>query len=784
MKISKLNLRQLFAKGLKPTQDTFYNLFDSFWHKDELIDLEAVKDLKTTLDNKLDSSVEETLLTAFNDAVSTTVSGIKGEAFPNSSPTLYDPVTYPNGLFEKWDVKTAGTYVNFISSTSAPIVVTTADLDSKFVQISVTNGVAKKNTTAIPGVTVAPKFDSSNSTKAQGGEQIYKWLFGDTGNIQLGDTTALTRADMNTAFSPNTTITYWMYGYVVPYPRAILSEFQINVVAAGDLYIKRYKKTGTGSAAVLTFQEQYVYALVAGLNTINVLTQPDKSGVIHSLWEWDSGDVPALFCSSGLKYTEVASTFNGLWGNGAAPNNDVGNFTVSQLSSAGGGLLLGFKFTEIVSAPFDGQVVDEIKTANAKFIPSVKAVMAYSKVNTQKKLTDIILIPSYGQSLSIGTDGGATTFTSPVDLAFTINNVNSNVQDMNGGYVETFKEMAMQHNFVLPNGFKIMTCLGGEGGKSITQLSKGSTYYTTLINNIQTAKNMAESLGKSFSVPILCWTQGEEDYRAGGVASQYNTGIYIPTEYSNKLITLLDDLNVDIKAITGQVDDVKMVMYQVASHNPYGRYPRIAIEQLKAAILDKRIILAKTMYDVEYNPADNVHAPNKTYRNMGNHYGISIFDAIINDNHRLPIYPVKSQIVGNILYLQFHVPVKPLQFDETWVSPLADGKKGFNLVTVMNEYTTAATIASSPTTITNVEIISSDTVKITMSGVPVTGTRLTYGVNGTGSDVINGNTSTGIRRSGRTEGARGNLRDSQTYFNPVSNYFNLYNWTPIFEIIF
>lgn len=639
------------------------------------------------------------------------------------------------------------------------------------------------------GGSVAATFDPNNDTDGQGGKQIYEWFFGIDGNIELGTTTSVARSNMDTTYSANKTITYWMYQYIPPFSKSILSEFQINVESAADIYIKRYKKSGSGSSAILTFQDQKIYTVAAGMNTINILTQPDKSGEVNNLWKWESDDVIALYCSGGLKYTTETSYLNGLWGYSAIPSNTTGNFTVSQLTAAPGGILLSLKFTELVSAPIPGKVVDQVNTSNAldpELIPNVAAVIDYVDLNSSKtyKLTDIILVPSFGQSLAGGTDGGSSTFSAPIDIAFTTGNVNSNVQDMNGGFIEAFKEAANRNNFKLPTGFKFMSSVAYLGGTCITDLSKGTATYNSLISQVQTAKNTANSLGKTFSVPAFCWTQGEEDYRAGGSnGANYGTGKYIPTEYATKLSKLIDDLNADIKAITGQKEDVLCIMYQVASHNPYGRYPRIAIEQLKAAIYDKRISLAKTMYDIEYNSADNVHAPNKTYRNMGNYYGIALFDAVVKKERRMPIYPIKSQRVGNVVYIQFHVPVKPLVFDEVWVSPLADGKKGFNLITVTNEFTTSATIATASTTITNVELISADTVKITMSGVPATGTRLTYGVNGQGWDIINGNTSNGTRRSGRTEGARGNLRDSQTYFNPVSNYFNLYNWAPIFEII-
>ncbi len=560
---------------------------------------------------------------------------------------------------------------------------------------------------------------------------------------------------------------YWVSGNVFP-EAGTGKTLTIRCFSAGNLYFKVYTDNGTS----YVHRASKTIAVTTGLNTLPLDDFAfQKNDVIFI------GGVQVYFIAGG------AEGYTGLLGSNTYAASSTASITKSSLSPSTAAIEFRINYDNTSYEPTGGRVVSELKSDNNDDLhwPSMKLVNSLIGNNAAKPITEVLLIPSYGQSLSIGTDGGASTFTTPVDIAFTTGNVNSNIQDMNGGYVEMFKEMAKQNNYTLPTDFKIMTCLGGAGGKSITELSKGSSYYNTLISNVQTAKNTANSLGKSFSVPAFCWTQGEEDYRAGGVAANYGTGNYVPTEYATKLIKLIDDLNTDIKAITGQTDDVKCIMYQLASHNPYGRYPRIAIEQLKAATLDKRIILAKTMYDVEYN-ADGVHPPNKTYRNMGNHYGIALFDAIVKNEHRLPIYPIKSTVVGSSIYIQFQVPVKPLVFDEAWVSPLADGKKGFSLVNVANEYSTTATIAASSTTITNVELVSSDTVKITMSGTPAAGTRLTYGVNGVGSDVINGTYPT-LRRSGRTEGARGNLRDSQTYFNPVGNYFNLYNWATIFEII-
>ena len=47
-------LKTYFKTGEYPTQNQFSDLIDSYWHKDEVMDLEAIKGLQASLDNKLE----------------------------------------------------------------------------------------------------------------------------------------------------------------------------------------------------------------------------------------------------------------------------------------------------------------------------------------------------------------------------------------------------------------------------------------------------------------------------------------------------------------------------------------------------------------------------------------------------------------------------------------------------------------------------------------------------------------------------------------------------------
>lgn len=71
-----------------------------------------------------------------------TTNAIKGEALTTTSPTAW--TTGSPDLFEKWDVRTTGTFTNFKNSSNTSIIVTQNDLDNNYVQFWVSNGVASK----------------------------------------------------------------------------------------------------------------------------------------------------------------------------------------------------------------------------------------------------------------------------------------------------------------------------------------------------------------------------------------------------------------------------------------------------------------------------------------------------------------------------------------------------------------------------------------------------------------------------------------------------------------
>lgn len=421
---------------------------------------------------------------------------------------------------------------------------------------------------------------------------------------------------------------------------------------------------------------------------------------------------------------------------------------------------------------------------------------------------DCYIIPSYGQSLAIGTQGGSTTFSTVEQMAYNETLTKTSISDMCQGIAEGFRLVKEANNIVMPNRTKIITFKIGTGGISVKNLSKGGSYgYTQLLETITTAKQNCDANGLTCYVPCIAWTQGEEDMRCGGDASKYGTTGFEPTEYHNSLIALIEDLNTDIKAITGQTEDVVLVSYQTSSHTSYKRYPRIAMEQSLADDLSDKVYLVKPNYNVEYKREGSssdpgtqgldgfeVHCPNKSYREMGNHYGIAAAEMVLLGKRPSRMYPKSFHLSGTTMVIRFNVPVYPLVLDTTNVSNLADGNYGFCVYDVTEGIGATGTIAKATTAITNVAVTDIDEITITFSRTPQEGEVLTYGVNGDYWVNIDGVSTSrtdyevddGVTKAGNTHGSRGCVRDSAPLENNNSGavYTNMYNWCRIFEYKF
>lgn len=161
-KISKINLRQLFAKGAKPTQEAFYNWLDSFWHKDEQIEVDAIKGLQTSLDNKLDASAQETILNAFNDLKSELTETIKTgyQEYLRMNDTMPDG-GWPPGLYKLIEI---GNYSNLTpAKDSTGNIITIVSVDQKINEALWNGSFWSKYETSLPTTPVKQIFNPEDN---------------------------------------------------------------------------------------------------------------------------------------------------------------------------------------------------------------------------------------------------------------------------------------------------------------------------------------------------------------------------------------------------------------------------------------------------------------------------------------------------------------------------------------------------------------------------------------------------------------------------------------------
>lgn len=321
------------------------------------------------------------------------------------------------------------------------------------------------------------------------------------------------------------------------------------------------------------------------------------------------------------------------------------------------------------------------------------------------------------------------------------------------GLAKILKELIRDENHIAmaDQGYTLVVNSAGAGGDSWGTLSNtGSDEYRRLLESVRRGKNFAIALGKTYNVPVLCYIQGENSAdKADSVDTFYN-----------KLDTLFTNLNTDIKAITGQTNDVQFINYQIASFpgNPPATV-NVPLAQLKISLEKANVHFGCAMYQFEYS--DALHGTSNTYRIMGAMMGVVAKRAVVDGVKMLPIKPLTWSTQVNtagtswVLNMKMNVPVKPLVFD-TSVNTLyttVPTNYGFSILNGSTEI------------ISSVSISRGDTLVFVCNQNP-TGLTLTYAING--------------RASG------GNLRDSQGDTLKIScegSNKRVDNWCPIFKQI-
>lgn len=329
-------------------------------------------------------------------------------------------------------------------------------------------------------------------------------------------------------------------------------------------------------------------------------------------------------------------------------------------------------------------------------------------------LTDLTTTQEYDNVGFPSLNAAPTTFL-PLTLANT-RNVGGTYREspLYGGLGHT-KELLLRENGISfgINDYLLVGANNAVGATAIADLDKGSSSYNATLGQVQAAYNLATAQGKSMAFPAVFWTQGESDQATAN--------------YGDLLRQLVNDYNTDGIAITGQTQPVHLISWQCSSSGGLNA----GAQTLRLANDYDLVHLACPAYIFDYD--DTVHINSLSAKWLGGYYGLVYKRVIIDKQKWEPLQPVGHAVLGNTIDLIFNKT--GLVFDTTAVP--AQTNQGFSLTN------------AGGATITNVEIVQPNRVRLTCSTNVATGWVARYGF---------GITAVG---KGAYIGAAGNLRDSQ-----------------------
>ena len=375
----------------------------------------------------------------------------------------------------------------------------------------------------------------------------------------------------------------------------------------------------------------------------------------------------------------------------------------------------------------------------------------------------VVCIPVYGQSYALGEEAKRITDFDSLRIKYNGRIVTENL-DYRFGYFDysdarvALRRLLQIHNksfelsvysmaetLVDRLGKDTLICIfpGGQGLTDIAGMSKGTIPYYRFLKNINKAYTNSKKRHWEFVIPAICWMQGESD-----IAD------YPGTDYKKLLQQFSRDINLDIKRITRQKENVQIVCYQTSTITKGMRYiennydgsesfpPQAQMELVRD---DSLFWASGPTYPYSFVRED-LHIDAGSQRYHGKLASRSVLD-ILRKGHRFQgLVPLSPNIDGTIISLSMIVPQSPLLFDTMAVKKAPH--YGFSVINKDN------------TDIIDDVLIHNDTLIISCVKSPI-GCKLRYGINGE------------FMKSGRRIGPRGNLRDSQSPYP---------NWCYFFDI--
>lgn len=292
----------------------------------------------------------------------------------------------------------------------------------------------------------------------------------------------------------------------------------------------------------------------------------------------------------------------------------------------------------------------------------------------------------------------------------------------------------------------MLMSVNGASGVPYDGLQRDSKFYGWGMWDVKFGRMISDSLRLSHVVRAVVVVHGEADSKTQN------------EKYLTNLIDWQRDYETDVRALTGQSEQVPMFLTQISTWTKDDVATSITPWQQLAAhvFAPGRVILVGPKYHLPYK--DSAHLTNEGYRHMGEDHAKAYRRVVLEGGRWEPVRPKAIRREGAVITVDFFVPVPPLVLDTALVSD--PGSFGF-------EYVEATGKTAS---ITKVELTGPETVRITLAREPTPNVarRLRYAF--TGKPMAQG---------GPTTGPRGNLRDSDR--TASRHGYPLYNWSVHFE---
>jgi hypothetical protein len=194
----------------------------------------------------------------------------------------------------------------------------------------------------------------------------------------------------------------------------------------------------------------------------------------------------------------------------------------------------------------------------------------------------------------------------------------------------------------------------GQGAASITIIQKngtGNAYAASLFEAAAIAR-LAATAGAVYRVGAVMLTHGEADATR-------------PT-YETEIGQLAADYDQDLKAVTGQTQDIPLVLSQQHEAPTSGR-PLSSLAAWKAGVdYPGKVFCAGPKYQYAY-ASDHVHLTAPQYDRLGIKYAEVFYELVVAGHGWQPLQPEAATLEadGQTITVRFHVPFPPLAWDES-----------------------------------------------------------------------------------------------------------------------